>query len=155
MKILVLSDCHGDVENVEAAIRQTSPDKVMFLGDGVNDFAAAMEKFPSTDWYAVTGNCDRRSPFNDELTVNADGHKIFAVHGDKYNVKFSLLSLLYRAREKDAQIALFGHTHWPVCKKEDDIWLINPGSCRRGFGGTCAVLEVNTGGVECRIIKII
>lgn len=154
MKVLVLSDCHGDEKNIFFAIRKFSPDKIIFLGDGVNDFAAVMAHFPKADWYAVRGNCDRILPYSDELLIDMGEMKVLAVHGDKYNVKSTLLSLSLRAREKKAAVALFGHTHFPLCENDGEIWYINPGSCRPSYGGTCALMEITGNDIVCSIHHI-
>ena len=37
MKYLILSDSHGNIKNLEFAIKNSHYDKVLFLGDGLKD----------------------------------------------------------------------------------------------------------------------
>ena len=80
----------------------------------------------------MRGNCD---PFLDgvsetELTLELGGHRIFLCHGHTRGVKYGLGGLLSAAKEKHADIALYGHTH--IAHEEYDsesgIYLLCPGS---------------------------
>jgi putative phosphoesterase len=76
----------------------------------------------------VRGNCDYDVRFPIDRLENVTGQKVYITHGHKYSVKTSLMSLYYRAREMNADIACFGHSHILGAQKIGDILFINPGS---------------------------
>lgn len=47
MKLLVFSDSHGNVANMEDAVRREEPDQVLHLGDVVRDADALRRRFPT------------------------------------------------------------------------------------------------------------
>jgi len=71
--------------------------------------------------------------------------KLFYCHGHKYGVKSCLDSLAREAKRRDADIALYGHTHNALISEIDGVTLINPGSLRRavGEGGSYCYLVIN------------
>ena len=107
------------------------PDSCIFLGDGERDLLRLQEKYPLLPIIAVQGNCDPRSQLPMKLTVELEGHRIFATHGHRYEVKQDpdLTVLRYTAKAERAEIALYGHTHTPYQEYRDGILLLNPGSC--------------------------
>jgi predicted phosphodiesterase len=74
-------------------------------------------------------------------------------HGHKHWVKQGTEMLLAAARKKDAKAVLYGHTHMPDCRREEDgLWVLNPGSCNY-YGGTVGLIQVENGEiVSCRIL---
>lgn len=46
MRILVLSDSHGNVDNMARAVELTVPDRVLHLGDCQRDLTALRARFP-------------------------------------------------------------------------------------------------------------
>lgn len=81
------------------------------------------------------------------------GVELYMTHGHKHSVKSYLGALLRDARACRAAAALYGHTHIPDCRREEDgLWVLNPGSCGY-FGGSAGVIEVSGGAiVGCRLI---
>jgi len=93
----------------------------------------------------VRGNCDREKTFPEEVNFTVDDVKVFVTHGHLFNVKSSMLSLTYRAKELNAQIVCFGHSHILGAEMIDDILFINPGSLLKPRGRkekSFAVLEI-------------
>ena len=60
MKILVLSDSHGSVDNMARAVELTSPQLVLHLGDCWRDAEDLRDLFPRLELIQVPGNCDLR-----------------------------------------------------------------------------------------------
>lgn len=54
---------------------------------------------------------------------------------------------IYAAREAEADILLFGHTHRPDCFQQQGLWIMNPGAC--GLGGTYGVIDLSGDDVRC------
>ena len=76
---------------------------------------------------AVKGNCDFDN-VEDELVFEVEDKNIFLCHGDRYGVKYGLEKIEKKAKDVDADIVVFGHTHTPLCIEKDNILYINPGS---------------------------
>lgn len=58
MKYLVLSDSHGNVDNMVRAVELVKPHGIIHLGDGWRDVEELRELFPSLPLEQVPGNCD-------------------------------------------------------------------------------------------------
>ncbi len=152
MKYLVLSDSHGRTASLEAALFSEKTDAVIFLGDGLSDIEEAMNWFPGRGLVAVRGNCDGWRPDSQtELLIEAGGCRLFLCHGHTQDVKEGLWRLCLTARDRGAGVALFGHTHEPVCRRRDGILLLNPGSV--GFDGSYALLTVENGAATAVLKK--
>lgn len=155
MKLLVLSDSHGDVASLRLAVRRERPDAVLHLGDHALDAYELAQEFSTTSIAYVRGNCDFSFPSCAETYLRRlAGVQVFAAHGHRYGVKNGLLRFLYAAEENGAALALFGHTHVPYCREENGIWLVNPGACG-GLRATYAVVTLDQGAVlDCRIREV-
>ena len=157
MKILVLSDSHSALQFMFSCVEQLAPDAVIHLGDYFDDGAALREEFPGIRLYQVPGNCDRYRcpPGQPEILVDRIlGINLYLTHGHCHNVKLTLTRLLQDGRACHADAVLYGHTHQPDCRQEEDgMWILNPGSC--GYGGrTAGLIEVESGKiVSCRILR--
>jgi uncharacterized protein len=146
MKVLIISDSHGRAKRLNEIVDRVKADHVIHCGD----FCTGRSELPSVPLTVVRGNCDWEEVSEEEI-FEADSLCFFVTHGHRYRVKESLLPIKYRAQEAGAQIACFGHSHFPVCEKEDGVLLINPGSITqpRGFTvPTYAVLETKDGKIK-------
>lgn len=148
MRILVVSDSHGDTESLCLAVSRTGPELILHLGDHDSDCAVLYARFPQIPLRRVRGNCDgvSREAERDEFVV--EGKRIFMTHGHRQYVKSGLDSLMTAAGICGADIALFGHTHMPLDAEIDGLRLINPGSIGTGRK-TYAVLEIQHGAISC------
>jgi hypothetical protein len=146
-KILVLSDSHGNVENMIRAVESTDPDMIIHLGDCWADAEELIAEFPDIPMERVPGNCDcRQDPAERILLI--EGKKIMICHGHTQNVKSSYLNLQYTAQEKRVDAALFGHTHRIFYGEHNRIVYLNPGTIgAAGFGteASYGVLWVEAG----------
>ena len=153
MKILVMSDSHGNKDAILKAVAKEAPGMVLHLGDHDRDAIVIAEDYPAITVRSVSGNCDRSStgPDSDEFTLG--GKRFFLTHGHQYRVKTGLSSIITAAVGRDASVLLFGHTHIPYCDTKENLAVINPGSIGMG-GKTYAVLEIKNGDVACEIKRI-
>ena len=146
-RILLLSDSHGNLNNMADAVRSTRPDLIFHLGDCWNDALRLEKLFPKIPMKKVVGNCDwDQGPA--ELIVEVEGKKFLICHGHAYGVKMSLLTLELSAREKQVDVALYGHTHRLFYDYLSGLTIINPGSIGappRGIPASYAVLTVDAG----------
>ncbi len=159
MKILVFSDSHGASSKIIKALEahKGKADLVIFLGDGLRDIDLVKEKYPSLTFFCVRGNCDFfSSDTPKESVLDLDGIRVLVCHGDRYNVKYTLDTILYAGAEREVDAILFGHTHIPLerCEYvgEKRIQLFNPGSI--GTLDTYGVINTNGGVLVTGVAKI-
>lgn len=154
MRILVLSDSHGNVENMARCVELTEPDVILHLGDCQRDAETLHRQFPSLPMQSVPGNCDWGAVDAPEVLTEYGGVRILMMHGHTRNVKVSTLSAVYAAREMGAQVLLFGHTHRPLVDYDGSLWVMNPGSVGRGFPCTYGVVTIAGGKIDCSTYRI-
>lgn len=149
MRILVVSDSHGDAMKLRKAVeQQPSAEMIFFLGDGERDLDYAGIMLPVVK---VRGNCDWGSELPAFSVDKIEGNVIYSTHGYVEFVKHGLSGLKAAARENKAHIALYGHTHNPVTEYDDGVWYVNPGSVR---DGNYAVVDITGSGVMPVLMKI-
>lgn len=153
MRVLVLSDTHGDVFSVrQALMNQPTAEIVFHLGDGAQDLMDLRSSFPEKMFIQLRGNCDWGSslPYDEEIEIQ--GVKIFAAHGHLYQVKLGETELLSAARRRQADIVLYGHTHIPDNRYEDGLYILNPGSLH-GYDGSYGYIDLTKRGIVTNIVK--
>lgn len=160
MRILVFSDSHNSDTNMNTALKRNHNrfDLCIHLGDGCREFEAAGEGYSPIPFVTVNGNGEDffGTQRINETALDLDGCRIFITHGHRYNVKFGYDRLIYRALEKECDIALFGHTHIPYNKYMPELgkkglYLFNPGSISRPPMGTkpsYGVIEIVKEGIS-------
>lgn len=153
MKIIVVSDTHGSYRNFKRIMQlNKNADIVVHCGDSRGELNEIMREFPDKTYYAVRGNCDFSAALNSEEFFTVEGVRFMVTHGHLYNVKYGLMNLFMAAKEKEADIALFGHTHIAYDGLADGIRLFNPGSA--GYGKSFGVIEVKDGQVLTNIAHL-
>ena len=154
MKILVLSDSHGNVDNMVQAVEQAKPDMILHLGDVMRDGEKLHGFFPAIPFEQVPGNCDYRSSEPAERLLCLEDKRILLCHGHTYGVKQSLLTAGYAAEEQNLDLFLFGHTHRPLVDRRGKTLFVNPGSIgdyRRPF---YAVVTITNGKLDGRTVPL-
>ena len=154
MKILVLSDSHGNVSNMVAAVEQTAPRMLFHLGDCWRDAEKLHDLFPDIPLEQVPGNCDHRPSEPSERLLCLADKRILLCHGHTYGVKQSLLTAGYAAEEQNLDLFLFGHTHRPLVDRRGKTLFVNPGSIgdyRRPF---YAVVTIVDGKLDGRTVPL-
>ena len=127
-KILIVSDSHGSTDLLEGIEKIHGHDADLMIHCGDSELAEddpAIKSFKS-----VRGNCDFLANLPDDETHVINGVKIFVTHGHLYSVKSTLGNLFYKAKELQADIVCFGHSHILGAEMVDDVLFINPGSIR-------------------------
>lgn len=145
MKVMFISDIHGNIECLNKAIeryREENAEKLIILGDFSSYY------FSSSDFevaeilnnmagaiIAVKGNCDSSEAdnlFNFSLgylkTIDVNGIKVTFTHGHIYNRN--------NLPENCGQIFLSGHTHIGMIEQIGERIIANPGSISKPRGGT-------------------
>lgn len=146
MKFLVVSDNHGN-RDVLVELAKVWQDKV----DGL--FHAGDSELEPTDslwqkYVVVKGNCDYNPAYKQSVVVNVGDETIFMTHGHLHNVNMGLTQLSLAAKENQATICLYGHTHKLGAELVDGILYINSGSISQPRGKyshlrTYAVVETS------------
>ncbi|MDO5145474.1 MAG: metallophosphoesterase [Eubacteriales bacterium] len=130
-KILVVSDSHGNMENLRVVLdfMNGKIDALVHCGDAEMppDIIKGMVECPV---YMAEGNCDYGFFDDRDDIFEMGGHICFVTHGDKYGVNWGEEDLLDKAMEMGADIVFYGHTHCPAYHiyEEEGVTILNPGS---------------------------
>ena len=131
MKLLIMSDTHGDEDIIER-VKGYHPDayKIIHCGDSELPYThPSMQEIER-----VKGNCDHDPNYLEEILFQVNGDRVYVTHGHLYDVKNSPMKLVYRAQEVGAQIVCFGHSHVLAAEYIEDTLFINPGSLLKPRG---------------------
>lgn len=145
MKILLLSDTHGQLDetrNVIGAYRNM--DAYIHLGD------VGFELKELHQFDVVRGNHDHMDSLPYKMIKMFGKHRVACLHGnlfdnevlvhmmdkafdDKEDIMEACMNMLYDllsnyAKTLDCDVLLFGHTHHQVCTEVHGVTLINPDS---------------------------
>lgn len=151
MKILLLSDTHGEVTLAKQIVDIEQADVVLHMGD------VGFDPHYLGQVYYVKGNHDTQLQEPKERLLTFSNYTIYMTHGDLFEAEvFENLKQKYDCNwldldlciaeyanvmqevgiRKHANIICFGHTHQPLIKEADGRWLLNPGSLAYPFNGT-------------------
>ena len=154
MKVLVLSDSHGNVETMVRAVEREEPRMIFHLGDCWRDADALIERFPDTPLFRVPGNCDFRLKDPVEQLIALQGFRVLLCHGHTYGVKQGMWEAHEAAKQQNLDAFLFGHTHRPLVEKQGKTIFLNPGTAGLGHPCTYGLLTVENGKLDARVYKI-
>ncbi len=157
MYILVISDSHGRVSEIEKAIEQNPDAKhIFFLGDCVRDVEDLVCIYTDRIFHIAAGNCDGFSEYPTVELTHLYGKKILFCHGHTFSVKYGKERLYNAAESSGADLVLFGHTHIPLTEYADGRYFVNPGSIGRGgFEGTSyAKIDLTEQGIMPNVIRL-
>ncbi|MBQ7867467.1 MAG: YfcE family phosphodiesterase [Clostridia bacterium] len=133
-RVIAVSDVHGDIDGLRETLalagRNGKIDAVVFLGDGMREFDQVREELQQRGiaCYAVAGNNDWSTHEPQETVFAIGGVRFYACHGHTRYVKYGLERLWFAAREREAQVVLYGHTHSADIEIEYGMFMINPGA---------------------------
>lgn len=152
MRVLVLSDSHGNESGLIQAIEaQPGAQDILFLGDGLRDMDDVRSRYPERTFYCVRGNNDFLAQEPNERLIELGGKRIFMAHGHTYGVKSGEYSFQSAAKSNKADIAVYGHTHLPVTRYEDGLYVMNPGAVlSRSYG----IVDITDRGVVCVLHRL-
>jgi len=150
MKIGVLSDTHGHIDNhvIDALI-----DSDLILHAGDIDGPEILQRLRKVGTVVpVRGNMDHGVWAQDmprEEYVDLGGILVYMIHD------LSHISLDPAAA--DVRIVVSGHTHRPEIMKKNGVLYLNPGSAsfpRGGFEASIALIEITNAQIACRHIDV-
>ena len=151
MKVLVLSDSHGNISNMIQAVEREAPRMILHLGDCWRDGERLHGRFPDLPFEQVPGNCDYFGGAREKEKLLALGDKrVLMCHGHTYGVKQSLLAAGLAAEERDLDLFLFGHTHRPLVDRRGKTLFLNPGSIGDYARPTYGIVTLENGRLDAR-----
>lgn len=154
MKIIVVSDTHGNYLAPLEFIEESGAELLIHLGDEIAD-ARLLELVSPVPVIKVPGNCDPAATEPRELLESIAGKSFYITHGDIYRVKNGLDRLGAKAAALKADVALFGHTHKATIQKQDGVLLVNPGTLMAGNDSkSYAILTVTAATISAEIIHL-
>lgn len=136
LKIVVVSDSHGNTDLLGRVIKDCSPfDIIVHCGDGVRDICGAdipgksnvLKVLGNTDLYS---GCDAEDILTEEIFEKT----VMVAHGHQFDVKRGLSRMVHQAVSYNAGVVLFGHTHEQLIRKGLPL-LFNPGNLSGGCYG--------------------
>lgn len=152
MRILVFSDSHGHARNLqEALLRHPDITDVIHLGDGNRECESIADVFADHTFYAVCGNCDFACAAPGVRLEMFCGKQVMLTHGHLYGVKGGYYNIACAARERGADLVLFGHTHVAFAEYVDGLYLFNPGSLKDGRYG---IVDISAAGILTRHMQL-
>lgn len=154
MRILVVSDTHGDLYSFRKAVQeQKSAEIIIHCGDSQGELEQMKMLYPDKAFIAVKGNCDFGSTLPTVEVRTIENKKLFITHGHLYNAKMTLYNLCCAAREQHADIVIFGHTHNALAEYDDGLYILNPGSLN-GYYASYAYIDITDQGIMTNIVRL-
>ena len=132
MKILVISDTHRNTDMFRKALdNHPEIEHIFHLGDLNSDVEQVRNSYPNKKFYCVCGNNDFISEYAQTGIQVLGGRTIYYTHGHLQRVHSNLSTLVSQAKQYNADIVLFGHTHVALAEQIDGVHIFNPGSASR------------------------
>ncbi len=128
MRILIVSDTHGRLENLRKVLSASGPfDMLLHCGDVEGD-EDRIKELAGCQTVMVRGNNDFFSELPAEAEFNIGRYKVFITHGHRYNVSIGPEMIVEEALDRQVDIVMFGHTHKPFMERHGELIALNPGS---------------------------
>lgn len=158
MKILLVSDSHGNTTNIIKALKKHKDiELVIHLGDVLGDIIKVKEIFKDLRYEYVPGNNDWAKEVPLEKVLELEGKRIFITHGHHYNVKYDYQRIIMKGKAIGADAVFFGHTHTTEELFSDGMLVLNPGSIcfpSEFKNPTCCLVEIKDGKFITRFIGV-
>lgn len=150
MRLGVLSDTHGSVENTRRAARlleSLEAERLLHCGDiGSPDVVRTLAPWPC---HYVLGNCDEH-PGELAAAIEAAGQTFCGEFGDLEfdGVRVALLHSHDRARFREVigggeyGLVCYGHSHKKAIDRRGDTLLLNPGALHRANPHSIAIVDL-------------
>lgn len=152
MRMAIVSDTHGRYGlAVKALDAKGHFQYIVHLGDTVAD-AEMIEVATASRLIKISGNCDPSGHPATRL-IFISGKRLLATHGDIFAVKSGLEDLYEQARDNEADIVLYGHTHIPFINDLNGILFINPGTFTSPEP-TFAILHIDGHAAHAEIVDV-
>ncbi len=159
MRFIVLSDTHRYLKNAVDVIEnfKNEVDGFIHLGDMFDDAEKLHHQFNDLLYYSVSGNNDYGFKAPNERMAFLGGKKIVMTHGHRQKVSYGLMYIDYFARQEEADVVLFGHTHVPCLEYSGGTIFFNPGSIslpRSTYEPTFGIMEIINGNIKFDVYMV-
>lgn len=146
MKLLIVSDSHGDTSYLSEIIQRHNLE-TLHLGDSeIPKDMFNMRMVRGNSYY------DYNMPI--DISFKVEEKTIYMTHGHIYDVYNGLTALSLKAQSVNAKYCLFGHTHVPMYAERHGIIFINPGSISRPRNGVSSYMILNTQDDSCVLYNL-
>lgn len=144
MKILLVSDSHGDHEVLEKLYRQyPKMDLYLHAGDSQEN------PYSLVPFISIKGNCDYDNNFLANLKLNTPYGYLYIQHLPYFQEEI--------LNDESIKIIIYGHTHKKDFRKVNNRYYINPGSTtlpRDQEKGSYCILKIDALGVDATFFDI-
>ncbi len=164
MRVLIISDTHDNLSNVDLLIKHVIPEEkpgvIVHLGDFTSPFTLLKLKEPELPIVGVLGNSDgdismlreiERNIAPQPAEANLGGLPAFLMHGFK-DAAFTEKIATAIALSGYYSLVLFGHTHRYKVERRGTALLVNPGTLSGYLAeeATYAVLDTVSRNVQVK-----
>lgn len=144
MKILLVSDSHGDYDSLNR-LYNMYPNMDLYLHAGDSE----QDEWSLKPFISVRGNCDHYYDFPNYLVIPSPKGNIYVQH-----TPFVSKSVI---NEHNAKIVIHGHTHTRRNEVKNGILFINPGAisyARDKYEGSYAIVTIEENKLEVKFYTI-
>lgn len=149
-KIVIMSDNHGDMNILtDIKVLEDDADYYIHCGDSESYQLRDLDEF-----VAVKGNNDWSLDLPQTARLDIEGRHLLITHGQFFGYFDREKKMLDFLKKYNGDVLISGHTHVPLVKEKNGLWLINPGSTSWPRGGSkrsYAVMTIDGTNVDVRI----
>lgn len=149
MKIVVISDSHGNIDVLNKVLKDNpDADYYFHLGD------SELEASELSPFLSIKGNIDYDYSLPMDRVVDTKYGSIYLTHGHAYSGDVNLIAKA--AKMNDCSIALYGHTHIYLDETMDGIRVINPSSATRSKDGqnSYVIIYLDDKGIDVKRVAL-
>jgi len=167
LKVLIMSDTHDNLSNVDFLVRVVlpyeDPQLIIHLGDYTSPFTLLKLKKPGLPIIGVFGNNDgdismlreiERNLVPQPTEIELEGLPVLLMHGFK-DTAFTEKIATALASSGYYRLVFFGHTHRCKVEQTDTALLVNPGALSGYLAkeATYAVLDTTSKSVQVKQLR--
>ena len=144
MKILVVSDSHGDYESLDR-LSKMYPNIDLFIHAGDSE----QDEFSIKPFISVRGNCDHYYDFQNYLLIPSPIGNIYVQHYP--HIAKSVIN------EHNVKVVIHGHTHTRRHEIINGILYVNPGAisfARDKYSGSYAIITIENNDIEVKFYTL-
>ncbi len=152
MLIGLISDTHDNLPFIEKAVNflnQKEVELVLHAGDFIAPFSLKPLGKLRCPWWGVFGNNDGEK---EGLRKNSEG-RIQAAPLEIFREGRKVV-LMHEFQDREGDILVFGHTHYPEIRREKGKLLVNPGEVCGYLSGRPTLAVVDISSLQAEIITL-
>ena len=139
MIVGLISDTHDNIHLIDRAVKKFNEERVelvLHAGDYIAPFTAQHFKPLKAPLIGVFGNnCAETETLSEDL--DAGGLRIALLHGHRRQD-------VDRVKQEEYDVVVWGHTHRPAIRKENETLIVNPGEACGYITGTATIAFLDT-----------